>query len=144
MPPRLQLFDHQTRQPAPLDCWQSAAERALPLCLAAATSPASELHALEELEINLVDDATIAAVHGEFLDDPAPTDVITFPHGEVFISLDMAQRQAVENGESYEREVALYLVHALLHLAGWDDREAAARREMHRTQTAILDRVWPK
>ena len=95
--PKLQLFNHQSLQRAPLELWQSAAERALPLCLAAATSPASELHALEEIEINLVDDATITRVHGEFLNDPTPTDVITFPHGEIFISLDTAQRQATEN-----------------------------------------------
>lgn len=140
--PRLQLFNHQSLQPAPLELWQSAAERALPLCLASATSPASELHALGEIEINLVDDATIARVHGEFLADPTPTDVVTFPHGEIFISLDTAQRQAAENAETYEREVARYLIHALLHLAGWDDREPAARAAMHAEQERILGQAW--
>ncbi len=139
MPPRIQLYNHQSRHPAPLELWQTAAERALPLCLAAATSPASELHALEEIEINLVDDTTIARVHGEFLNDPTPTDVITFPHGEIFISLDTAQRQAAENGETYEREVALYIVHALLHLAGWDDREPGPRaRPCMRSRSGFL------
>ncbi len=140
--PTIQLHNHQSSQPAPLDVWQSAAERALPHCLAAAASLASELHALEEIEINLVDDATIARIHADFLNDSAPTDVITFPHGEVFISLDTAERQAAEHGEPYEREVARYVVHALLHLAGWDDHEPADRVAMHAEQERILDVIW--
>ena len=142
MPHALQLFDHQFLQPAALDLWQSAAERALPLCLAAATTSASDLHQLDEIEINFVDDATIAQVHASFLNDPSPTDVITFPHGEVFISLDTAIRQATDNGETYEREVALYIIHALLHLAGWDDREADDRSAMHAEQERILELLW--
>jgi probable rRNA maturation factor len=70
--------------------------------------------------------------------DPTPTDVITFHHGEIIISLDTAQRQAAENGEPYEREVTRYIVHGLLHLAGWDDREESGRREMHKVQETIL------
>lgn len=126
-----------------MDFWQATAERALPLCFEAATSPMSELHALQEIEVNFVDDTTIAQVHAEFLNDPTPTDVITFPHGEIFISLDTAQRQAVEHGETYEREVALYIVHALLHLAGWDDHDGTDRVAMHKTQASILDDAWP-
>jgi probable rRNA maturation factor len=141
--PKVQIFDHQSRQPVLLESWQAAADRALPLCLAAANSAASELHALNEIEINLVDDDTIAGVHAEFLRDPTPTDVITFPHGEIFISLDTAQRQAAEMGEPYEREVARYIVHALLHLAGWDDRKPVDRAAMHLEQERILDLIWP-
>ena len=142
MPPRLQIFNHQARQPVPLELWQSAAERALPLCLASAVLPASDLHALEDIEVSLVDDTTMARVHGEFLDDPAPTDVITFPHGEIFISLDTAQRQSLDHGETYEREVARYLVHALLHLAGWDDRAPDDRAAMHAEQERVLGLIW--
>lgn len=141
--PTLHLFNHQSRHPAPLDLWQSAAERALPLCLSAAKSPASDLHTLTEIEISFVDDPAITGVHQEFFNDPTPTDVITFPHGEIFISLDTAQRQAGEHHETYEREVALYIIHALLHLAGWEDHDEAAREHMHRIQASILDRAWP-
>jgi probable rRNA maturation factor len=142
--PRIELFNHQSRQPAPLEIWQAAANRAFPLCLQAAASSTTDLHILRQIEVNLVDDDAIARIHGEFLGDPTPTDVITFPHGEIFISLDTATRQAAENNEPYEREVALYLIHALLHLAGWDDREETLREEMHRQQAAILERVWTK
>lgn len=96
---------------------------------------------LEEVEISLVSDESIAKVHGEFLADPTPTDVITFQHGEILISLDTAMRQAAENSEPYEREVTRYIVHGLLHLAGWDDREEAERKAMHEVQERILAAV---
>lgn len=142
MIPRLSLYNHQNRQEAPLERWQEVAERALPLCLAAAKGEGNDLQDLEEVEVSFVSDDDISRVHAEFLDDPTPTDVITFPHGEILISLDTATQQAVENGETYEREAALYLVHGLLHLAGWNDHEATEREEMHRLQAKILDQAW--
>ncbi len=93
---------------------------------------------LKEIEISFVSDKAIARVHGEFLNDPTPTDVITFPHGEIIISLDTAHRQAAEHHETYEREVALYIIHGLLHLAGWDDHGESERLEMHSRQLKIL------
>jgi len=140
--PRVELFDHQSRRPAPLQLWQAAADRALPLCLAAAKSADCELGRLQDIEVSLVSDEAISRIHREFLGDPSPTDVITFPHGEIFISLDTAQRQAAENAETYEREVARYLVHALLHLAGWDDRDPDGRAAMHAEQERILEQAW--
>jgi probable rRNA maturation factor len=140
--PAVQIHDHQSRQPFHAGLWQSVAEAALPRALASARSADSELHRLPEIEISFVDDETIARLHGEFLGDPTPTDVITFPHGEILISLDTARRQAAENGEPYERETARYIVHALLHLAGWDDRNESDRRAMHGTQEAILRECW--
>ncbi|MEI6535736.1 MAG: rRNA maturation RNase YbeY [Verrucomicrobiaceae bacterium] len=134
----LHFFNHQSRQPSRLKLWRKAATRAVPHCLAASKSNEAVLHSLKEIEISFVSDKAIARVHGEFLDDPAPTDVITFPHGEIIISLDTAQRQSAEHQETYEREVALYIIHGLLHLAGWDDHEESERHEMHARQLAIL------
>jgi probable rRNA maturation factor len=139
--PVLELYDHQETQPVSLERWQAEAERSLPSVIAAATSTDAPLHQLDIIEISLVSDDAIAKVHGDFMSDPMPTDVITFQHGEIIISLDTAQRQAVENGEPYEREVLRYMVHGLLHLAGWDDREVAERAEMHRVQETILKQL---
>lgn len=143
MIPRLSLYDNQEgAREVPLERWQAVAERALPLCLAAAKPEGNDLQNLEEVEVSFVSDEDISRVHAEFLDDPSPTDVITFPHGEIIISLDTAAQQAVEHGETYEREAALYLVHGLLHLAGWDDHDPAEQKEMHRLQAKILDEAW--
>ncbi len=67
---------------------------ALPLCLAAAGSGDKVLAGLDEVEINLVDDEVISRVHRDFMGLDGATDVITFHHGEVVISLDTAARQA--------------------------------------------------
>jgi probable rRNA maturation factor len=140
--PRLRLYNHQRTQPAHLKLWRDSARRALPLCLAAAKKRDSDLAELEEIEVSFVSDEDIARVHAEFLNDATPTDIITFPHGEILISLDTAARQAADHGETYEREAALYLIHGLLHLAGWDDHEPTERDEMHRLQARILEEVW--
>lgn len=116
------------------------AETALPRCLAVAKTSAAVLHQLEAIEITLVTDAEIAHVHGEFLNDPTPTDVITFHHGEILISIETAARQAAEYGQNQPvaREIALYLIHGLLHLAGWDDHAPAEAAEMAGLQESIL------
>ncbi|MEM9079995.1 MAG: rRNA maturation RNase YbeY [Verrucomicrobiota bacterium] len=99
--------------------------------------PKSGLGELDELEVSLVDDATLARVHGEFLDDPTATDVITFDHGEILISVEMAESRAQEFGKETWEEVLLYLVHGLLHLAGFQDKAEDERREMAELQEEI-------
>ncbi len=102
-----------------------------------------------ELSIALVDDEVIARVHDDFMDDPTPTDVITFPAnpemesaGEIIVSVDHAISRAAELGEPFSRELSLYLIHGWLHLAGYDDRNESDRAEMRRAEQealAILD-----
>lgn len=99
--------------------------------------PASELADLEEVEASLVDDAAIAEVHGEFLQDATATDVITFAHGEVIVSVETAARRGAEFGKNERGETLLYLVHGLLHLAGLDDLEEEDAAEMARVQELV-------
>lgn len=99
---------------------------------------ASVLPTLHEIEVTLVDDAEISRVHGEFMDLPEPTDVITFHHGEILISVETAVRQAGDYGRSLRDEVALYLVHGLLHLAGYEDKRPEDFEEMAALQERIL------
>ena len=96
------------------------------------------------VSVSLIDDPEIQRVHTQFMDNPDPTDVITFPYGEegdVLISVETAARQAEELGASFEREIALYLIHGLLHLAGYDDTTPAAREEMDKLQESLLTKV---
>jgi probable rRNA maturation factor len=102
------------------------------------------LAALETVEISFLTDDAIAAVHGEFMHDPSPTDVITFHHGEILISTETAIRQAPEGGHHAERECALYLIHGLLHLNGHHDSTPDERAAMHRRQDEILAAIWPQ
>ncbi len=98
---------------------------------------------LEEIEVAIVSDEEIAAVHGQFMDDPSPTDVITFEHGEIVISATTALREAESRSWPVERELLLYLIHGLLHLHGEDDLDESARKRMHRMQNAVLETLWP-
>ncbi|TVP81003.1 MAG: rRNA maturation RNase YbeY [Puniceicoccaceae bacterium] len=107
-----------------------------------------------ELSIAFVDDATIARVHGDFMGDPSPTDVITFPAdasietaGEIIVSVDHARSRSVEFAEPFSRELCLYLVHGWLHLAGYDDREDSDRQKMRDAEQEalkIIEAVEPK
>lgn len=94
-----------------------------------------------ELSLALVKDAELAQMHGEFLDDPSTTDVITFEGapefgvaGEVCVSVDTAKRYAAEHGREFSTELSLYLIHGWLHLAGYDDLKPELKREMRRAE----------
>jgi probable rRNA maturation factor len=110
---------------------------------AALATPASGLSAEGEISVAFLTDAALARLHGEFLADPSPTDVITFPGspppgpaGEICVSADAARRRVGRRDPS--AELTLYLVHGWLHLAGHDDRSPAPRRAMRRAEAAAL------
>lgn len=93
------------------------------------------------VEVSLIDDEAIGQVHGAFMADPTPTDVITFPYGEygeILISVDTARRQGLEFGRSLARETALYLIHGILHLAGYSDKTLPEQEEMAKIQEELL------
>ncbi|MFT5837446.1 MAG: putative rRNA maturation factor [Candidatus Azotimanducaceae bacterium] len=101
-----------------------------------------------ELSIVFVNDDEIAQVHADFMDDPTPTDVITFTAnmemesaGEIIVSVDHAISRAAELGEPFSRELSLYLIHGWLHLAGYDDRNEADRAEMRTAEQNALSLV---
>jgi probable rRNA maturation factor len=72
----------------------------------------------EEVTIVLVSDRRMAALHKQFMDIDGPTDVLTFQHGEIFISVETAEQNAAEFSTSVDEEIRLYIVHGLLHLRG--------------------------
>lgn len=102
-----------------------------------------------DLGVVLVDDAGLAAMHGEWLDDPTPTDVITFdladdptgPAGELYVSVECAGRVARERELDPQWELLLYVVHGTLHLCGFDDHEDDDRARMRAAEAAVLERL---
>lgn len=95
------------------------------------------------LSIVFLSDKELAALHGQFLDDPSITDVITFPPapesgsaGEICVSADAARRTAGARG--FSKELTLYVVHGWLHLAGHDDLKPELKRRMRRAETRAL------
>ena len=138
--PTLELFVHHAGALEEADMAWLSAQLELVLHEILEAHPGSELEDLPELELSLVDDATLAEVHGDFLGDPSTTDVITFPHGEILVSVEMATRRAAEFGKGIRGETFLYLIHGLLHLAGLDDREEQDAAVMAKEQ----ERIWAK
>ena len=139
------IFDHclATAAGVDIEALREHTERALPSCLQERVDVSAPLSALEEIEISLLSDAEIARIHGQFMDDPTPTDVITFHHGEIVISPETAQRQRKAHGNTLQREVLLYAIHGLLHLAGHEDATAEGAARMRVIQERLLEQLMP-
>ncbi len=92
----------------------------------------------------LTDDAGIAALHGRHLGDPSPTDVMCFcvdGGAELVVSVETARRVARRHGHTVRAEVALYVVHGLLHALGYDDTSKRARVRMRAAEREVLRRL---
>jgi len=97
------------------------------------------------LSVVFLDDARISRLHADFMEDPTPTDVITFPGdpsmefaGEICVSIDHAEAFSQRKGTDFSRELALYLVHGYLHLAGYDDIRPEWKRRMRAAEKKAL------
>lgn len=105
------------------------------------------------IEITLVDDRTMRRVNAKFMKQKGTTDVLSFPHqnplgdfknyhgkflGDIMVSLDQAQRQAVKQKLSLRKEVLFLIVHSILHLLGHDHATANERYDMQGHES----RIW--
>lgn len=98
-----------------------------------------------ELSLVFLTDAALAALHADFLDDPTTTDVITFEGspalgiaGEICVSVDTARTYARAHCREFAEELALYVVHGWLHLAGHDDLQPTKKRAMRRAEARAM------
>lgn len=102
---------------------------------------------LGEISIYLVSEKMICQLHDEFFQDPSPTDCISFPlekkplSGEVFVCPKTAILYAASKELDPYREAALYIVHGLLHLLGYDDLEPKERRTMRKKEKSCMDEL---
>ncbi len=114
------------------------AKRAVRHCLQIRKRTATNLTKLNQIFIYLVSARRMSSLHRQFLSQSGPTDVLTFQHGEIFISVETARRHARRFGNSLAQELRLYVVHGLLHLHGFSDRGKSETRKMKMTQQRIL------
>lgn len=100
-----------------------------------------------EISINFVNDRRIRAINKEYLGHDYFTDVISFALtegedtqfcpfalGDIFISIDTAQRQANLYETSLRDELLLYLIHGVLHILSYDDIDSENRKIMKRKE----------
>ncbi len=125
-----------------------------------------------EVSLLFVDEAAIAALNEQFLGKSGPTDVLSFPIedepgpsgrspdlggsgpgtspeegtlsllGDVVICPTVAARNAVEHEVSLDDEVALLVVHGLLHLLGMDHQNDAEAERMEVLEQQLLRRFY--
>jgi len=114
------------------------AAKAVRHCLQVRKRKQTDLSKLPRIFVWLISDRRMSQLHRQFLGQTGPTDVLTFQHGEIFISVETAKRYARVFGNSLMRELQLYIVHGLLHLHGFDDRTQADARKMQTAQEKIL------
>ena len=113
------------------------------------------VHPDAELAIVLVDEAAMEQLHVQWMDEPGPTDVLSFPMdelrpgtedepapagllGDVVLCPQVAQLQAETAGHTLMDELLLLTTHGILHLLGFDHAEPAEEREMFGIQRDIL------
>lgn len=98
-----------------------------------------------DLSIAFLDDPSIAQIHHDFLNDPTPTDVITFPPnpdfnlaGEICVSVDHALSSSQTLNIPFNEELTLYLIHGWLHLSGLNDLTNEQKITMRTAESDVM------
>lgn len=117
----------------------------------------TELHVSPDADVALllVDEGAMEALHVQWMDEPGPTDVLSFPMdelrpgteeqpapagllGDIVLCPQVAETQAQAAGHSTLDELILLTTHGLLHLLGFDHAEPAEEREMFGLQRDLI------
>lgn len=116
---------------------------------------AMHVHPQTDLSILLVGTDVMTELHVQWMDEPGPTDVLSFPMdelrpgsdaeptpagllGDVVLCPEVAARQARDAGHSTEEELLLLTTHGILHLLGFDHAEPEEEKEMFDLQRRLL------
>jgi len=108
-----------------------------------------------EVAIVLVDEGAMEALHVQWMDEPGPTDVLSFPMdelrpgteerptppgllGDIVLCPQVAETQAQAAGHMLMDELILLTTHGLLHLLGYDHAEPEEEREMFGLQKELI------
>lgn len=111
---------------------------------------AGEGRADADVSLAFVDNPTIHRLNQRYLQHDEPTDVLSFPltepgarrlAGELVIGVEVAAAQAAERGHDVQVELALYVIHGLLHLCGYDDHDEADADAMRRRERHYLGQL---
>ena len=118
-----------------------------------------KIHPKAELAIQFIDELAMEVLHIQWMDEPGPTDVLSFPMdelrpggegeltepgllGDIVICPQVAIRQAEAAGHEPINEILLLTTHGILHLLGFDHAEPDEEKEMFGLQKEILDNFY--
>src|SRR5262245_44909287 len=99
--PSITVHNRQRRLAVDRADLQAFAERALDCCQQATGAGFSEF---SQIDVLLISDRRMAELHRRFMGIAGPTDVITFQHGEIFLSVETANDQAASYRSSLRHE----------------------------------------
>ncbi|UOQ58704.1 rRNA maturation RNase YbeY [Leucobacter allii] len=123
--------------------------------LAAFVLESMHVHPDTELGVMLVDESAIEQLHVQWMEEPGPTDVLSFPMdelrpgrvdaqtpagllGDVVICPQVAELQAEAAGHDLPQEISVLLTHGMLHLLGFDHATPDEEAEMFGLQRDLL------
>ena len=103
---------------------------------------------LRSIRFIFCQDAYLHQINIDYLDHDTLTDVITFPYatekeivdGEIFISIDRIADNAKTFKITFEQELNRVMVHGVLHLCGYDDKDKKAKEKMTEKEDFYLER----
>ena len=114
-----------------------------------------ELHAECEISLTFVGVQEMEELHIKWMDEPGPTDVLSFPMdlpekkgdivtlGDIVIAPAVAEKQALTAGHSTESEIYILAVHGLLHILGYDHADPDEEKVMFALQEKIV-KEWQR
>lgn len=97
-----------------------------------------------EVSVLLTDDTKMTQLNQQYFRKNYTTDVISFPQnernvlGDVAVSVETAEKQAITFGHHLEDELVYLIIHGILHLLGFDDLKIQSRRKMRVKERAYL------
>lgn len=118
-------------------------QRKFPVAKSRLISAARKAHSILKLKhenINIVCVGTrrMKSINKRFLNHDYVTDVITFEHGDIVICLNVVSKNAKIYKQNFQQELRLYVVHGLLHLAGFKDKTDKDIKKMRQMENKIL------
>jgi len=107
-----------------------------------------EAKVLQSVRYIFCKDAYLHEINVAYLNHDTLTDVITFPYatipiinGEIYISTDRIAENAATFGVSFQQELARVMVHGVLHLCGYGDKEIAEKTKMRRLEEYYMKKL---
>ena len=96
---------------------------------------------LAEISLVFVSDIRMKSLNRKYRGRNRVTDVLAFDYGEIIICLPQAKRQAKKINHSLRKELAILLIHGILHLAGYGDETKKGYNKMANKQKEIWQKI---
>ena len=118
-----------------------------------------KLHPMVDVGIIFVDEEPMTELHIKWMEEPGPTDVLSFPMdelrpgsdevpsaegvlGDIVVCPQVADQQALQAGHPIINEILLLITHGMLHLVGFDHAEPDEEAEMFGLQKSLLEKFY--